>query len=152
MTNNIYYHKEIVEAEQYDGTQDTLLGYKVNKGTTPYILTEEGNESPTNPKFFYLEEGEWLYKEDGVIKQPIGNDEFMEKYRLLPLVPKYIFEFIKNKRDLNTEIGVTGVGDLANIFVDAKEYGYPNVKVSRYITKNPNTFAKACIIGCAVKI
>lgn len=147
-TQGMYYHKLMVEAVQYDGTQDTIFGYKVNKGDISYI--EVKSLALRLP--IYFEVGDWIYKEDGVIKQPIGNDEFMEKFRLPPLVPKYIFEFIKNKRDLNTEIGVTGVGDLANIFVDAKEYGYPNAKVSRYITKNPNTFAKACIIGCAVKI
>lgn len=146
-THGMYYRKLIVEAVQYDGTQDTLFGYKVSKGDISYIEVK----SLVLRLPIYFEVGDWIYKENGNIKQPIGNEEFTKKFGLLPVVPMYIYEFIKNKRDLNREIGGEGVGDLANIFIDAKEYGYPNNKVAKYITKNPNTFAEACLFGCMVK-
>lgn len=146
-THGMYYRKLIVEAVQYDGTQDTVFGYKVNKGDISYIEVK----SLVLRLPIYFEVGDWIYKENGNIKQPIGNEEFTKKFGLLPVVPMYIYEFINNKRDLNREIGGEGVGDLANIFIDAKEYGYPNTKVAKYITKNPNTFVEACLFGCMVK-
>lgn len=146
-THGMYYRKSIVEAVQYDGTQDTLFRHKVNKGDISYIEVK----SLGDDFFIYFKVGDWLYKENGIIKHPIGNEEFMKKFGMLPVVPMYVYEFIKNKRDSNREIGEEGIGDLANIFIDAKEYGYPNNKVAKYITNNPNTFVKACLFGCVVK-
>lgn len=67
----------------------------------------------------------------------------------LPEVPKYIAGFIEYKHRFNKEFKVED--NFANICIDAISYEYPNERIEKYITKNPNTFAKAYLIGYKIK-
>lgn len=67
----------------------------------------------------------------------------------LPEIPKYISDFIKDKHRFNEDFKIKD--SLANIFLDALSYGYPNEAISKYISKNSDTFAKAWLIGYKIK-
>ncbi|QBJ03846.1 hypothetical protein SAC12B_0057 [Lactobacillus phage SAC12B] len=67
----------------------------------------------------------------------------------LPEIPKYISNFIKDKHRFNEDCKTKD--NLADIFLDALSYGYPNEAISKYISKNSDTFAKAWLIGYKIK-
>lgn len=67
----------------------------------------------------------------------------------LPEVPKYISNFIKDKHRFNEDCKAKD--NLADILLDALSYGYPNEAISKYISKNSDTFAKAWLIGYKIK-
>jgi len=64
---------------------------------------------------------------------------------VLPEVPKYISSFIKDTHRFNEDIKTKD--NLADIFLDALSYGYPNEAIAKYISNNSDTFAKDWLIG-----
>lgn len=107
-----FYHKQPIEAEQFDGSQTSLFGYEVMPdslldaltGEPAYysILIDDVNPEPDDfpdDNEVSFEIGDWIVNEADEIKV-MADEEFKQQYVELPVIPKAVADWIeKCKRD-----------------------------------------------------
>lgn len=105
-----------------------------------YIKTLEG-ELKVNP-------GDWIATGINGEHWPIADDVFKKTYAELPVIPKYVAEYIDILKNNQTRLNSPNV---AEVIVDTIEYGGGSAELSSWIEWNGTAFARAWLDGYQVE-
>ncbi|WP_076657483.1 DUF1642 domain-containing protein [Lactiplantibacillus plantarum] len=102
-----FYHKQSIEAEQFDGSQTSLFGYEVMPDSLLDALTGEPayysiliDDVESEPDDFpddnevSFEIGDWIVNEADEIKV-MADEEFKQQYAELPVIPEMVSKYIE---------------------------------------------------------
>lgn len=101
------YRKQPIEAEQFDGSQRSIFGYKIELDdriggfftkAAYYSLIIGIEDEPI------IEVGDWIVKEADEIKV-LTDEEFQQQYAELPVIPKAVAEWIEACKKKHISIG-----------------------------------------------
>jgi hypothetical protein len=126
-----FYRKQPIEAEQFDGNQKRVFGYRVIPSSIIDAITgvpayysilindakpEPDDDFPVDDAEVVFEVGDWVIKEPDKIKA-ISDDVFKQTYAELPIIPKSVATFIEraNAKEVDTpEVLSLILGDSAD--------------------------------------
>lgn len=135
-----FYHKQPIEAEQFDGSQTSLFGYEVMPDSLLDALTGEPayysiliDDVESEPDDFpddnevSFEIGDWIVNEADEIKV-MADEEFKQQYAELPVIPKAVADWIEKCKHDGTSVG------------DMLCYERQPEKVRNWIERTPRTY------------
>ena len=128
----VYRKTATIKAEQFDGTKqnaDQLGIFKYRGGW--YLETLEGSMLVSN--------GYWIATGFNGEHWAIADDVFKKTYADLPVIPKYVAEYIDYMKSSYRDIW------------DAIHYPFRSNKVDKYMEDNSETFARAWLDGYTVE-
>lgn len=137
------YRKQPIEAEQFDGSQRSIFGYKIELDdriggfftkAAYYSLIIGIEDEPI------IEVGDWIVKEADEIKV-LTDEEFQQQYAELPVIPKPVAGMIENYRRNEP---------LSNLLFDAGTFHFEN-RVLDWIRTHDEVVARAWLDGYQVK-
>lgn len=142
------YQKQPIQAEQFDGRQKYILGHKVISDNSLVdalthdpvyysILINEGDpEEEPDEVIFGI--GYWITKHGEDI-HAIADDVFNNTYAELPVIPKYVDEYIRLMRLKGKTLG------------DAIKYWLREDEIDKYMEDNSEKFSRAWLDGYQVE-
>ena len=148
--NKIYRKTTTINAEQFDGSNEMAkrygaelysnsgYGYDAVEGEPDgdgYVLiTLEGE--------LLIRTGDWIATGINGEHWPIANDVFKKTYAELPVIPKYVADYIDMLKNNS---------DVINASIGAIEYGWGSVKLTTWLNENGDTFARAWLDGYQIE-
>lgn len=143
-----YFNATIVNAEQFDGSDEMVDKYDIKMVEGDYADDYSMPEAGPAPYFRYfmpsgyneISVGDWVVKEADEI-EVIADDVFKQTYAELPVIPKYVAEYIDMLKNNS---------DVINASIGAIEYGWGSVKLTTWLDENGDTFARAWLDGYTV--
>lgn len=131
----VYRKTATIKAEQFDGTKETAerLGLFRYRGGW-YLETLEGSMIVSN--------GYWIATGVNGEHWPIADDIFNKTYAELPVIPKYVADYIDMLKN-STDVVTASIGAL--------EYGWGEIELINWIDENGDTFARAWLDGYTVE-
>lgn len=97
-----FYRKQPIEAEQFDGSTEMIKIYDVGFQLAPngkggaIIKTLEGD--------LLVHVGDWIVNEPDEIKV-MADEEFKQQYAELPVIPKYVADYIEKCNQRRATLG-----------------------------------------------
>jgi hypothetical protein len=132
----IYRKTTTINAEQFDGSDEMVARYELDR---PIYLADGGTFGiDTLEGYLDIEVGDWVATGVNGEHWPIADDIFKKTYAELPVVPKYVAEYIDMLKN-NSDVINAGIG--------AIEYGWGGVELINWIEENGDTFARAWLDG-----
>ncbi|AVK60548.1 hypothetical protein C5Z25_01630 [Lactobacillus sp. CBA3605] len=132
-----YYKTSAIKAEQFDGSKRMIDKYGICRYAQYGYTGPEHWEIRTNNGWVGVYAGDWIATDDNGKCWPITDDVFKQRYAELPMIPKYVAEFIKGEKE--------GKHPLVGAIV-AAEYE----KSGYWIAYHSNQFARAWLDGYQV--
>lgn len=146
------YHKTTnipILAEQFDGSQKSVFGYKIvpdkhlvdlisGKPAYYFVLTGDDFEDEV-----VVEEGDWIVN-NGTNMYSLDNESFNNNYAELPVIPDCVAEYIRDSKSIEDN-------NVIKSALGAIDYDQSNYIVADWIIKNGDDFARAWRYGYQVK-
>ena len=145
------YHKTAaINAEQFDGSDEMAkrygaelysesgYGYDAVEGEPDgdgYVLITPEGES-------LVRTGDWISTGVNGEHWSISDDVFKKTYAELPVIPKYVADYINMLKNNS---------DVINASIGAIEYGWGSVKLTTWLDENGDTFARAWLDGYQIE-
>ena len=130
----IYRTTATIKAERFDGSDEMIKKYPI-----------ELDDTSVYPFRFFTPAGwlgvnihDWIFTGTDGEYWAIADDVFKKTYAELPVIPKYVADYIDMLKN-NSDVIQASIG--------AIEYGWGSVELSTWIYENGNTFARAWLDG-----
>lgn len=145
-----YVNTTPIEAEQFDGSQKSVFGYKIVPdpslvnaidGNPVYYFVLTGNDFEDE---VVVEEGDWIVN-DGTDIYSLDNESFKNKCEQLPVIPKAVADWIEFNR---------GKANLADMLVCARFriVKFDNyAEIEKWINADIDRFSRAWLDGYQVE-
>lgn len=147
------YQKQPIQAEQFDGTSDSAkrLGVEWEDGNG---FIGDPSYTPESQPCWYIPEDkftvfgyyensikpdDWIIECSGNIRLIMTNNEFKKDYAELPVIPKYVDEYIRLMRLKGKTLG------------DAIKYWLREDDIDKYMADTSEKFARAWLDGYQVE-
>ena len=146
----IYRKTTTINAEEFDGSNEMAKrygaelysnsGYEYDAvegepdGDGYVLITLEGE--------LLIRTGDWIATGINGEHWPIANDVFKKTYAELPVIPKYVADYIDMLKNNS---------DVINASIGAIEYGWGSVKLTTWLDENGDTFARAWLDGYQIE-
>lgn len=144
----IYRKTETIKAERFDGSEEMIDKYHV-RCDTEYMLSDDQLKYSMGPYqietlegFLNIGVGDWIATGVNGEHWPIADDIFKKTYVELPVIPKYVADYIDMLKN-NSDVIQASIG--------AIEYIWGSVELSNWIDENGDTFARAWLDGYTVE-
>lgn len=134
----IYRKTTTINAEQFDGSDEMIEKYNI----TPPMTLDPDYTINTLEGDMVLGVGDWIATGVNGEHWPIADDIFKKTYAELPVVPKYVAEYINMLKN-STDVVTASIGAL--------EYGWGEIELINWIDENGDTFARAWLDGYTVE-
>lgn len=131
----IYRKTGTIKAEQFDNSREMAEKYHVEYDGASYILPFR-IETPKG--WLEIKVGDWILVDDDDEYWPIAEDVFNKTYAELPVIPKYVAEYIDIEKSRS---------DVIQAGIDAIEYSKGSIELTTWIEENGDTFARAWLDG-----
>lgn len=161
----IYRKTATIKAEQFDGGQKRVFGYRVIPSSMIDAITgmpayysilindvkpEPDDDFPVDDVEVVFEVGDWIIKEPDEIKA-IKNDVFKKTYAELPVIPKNVANYLTDCKRANTTIGTSLSGNIV-LFGHARSHDMIHDILSWLCpSDNQDLFARAWLDGYQVE-
>jgi hypothetical protein len=155
-----FYRKQLIEAEQFDGSQTSLFGYEVIPDSLLDALTGEPayysiliDDFEPEPDDFpddnevSFEIGDWIVNEADEIKV-MADEEFKQQYGELPVIQKVVADWIDKCK--HNGIAIASAMD-EDKFPKEVAYYFRTYYTRDQWIEIQDTFARAWIIGYQVE-
>lgn len=140
----IYRKTTTIKAEQFDGSDEMIEKYDIIN--TQIASTAIGFEGayflPTMEGELRVNIGDWIASGVEDENWAIADDVFKKTYAELPVIPKYVADYIDMLKNNS---------DVINASIGAIEYGWGSVKLTTWLDENGDTFARAWLDGYVVE-
>ncbi|KID41020.1 hypothetical protein LbDm2_2851 [Levilactobacillus brevis] len=139
-----YREKTNIKAERFDGSQKSAFGYKIVpdkhlvnalNGNPVYYFVLTGDDFEDS---VVIEEGDWIVNDETDIYS-LDNESFKNKCEQLPVIPRYVSEFIRTLKSQNHDIWY------------ATHYSKVSSETYSYMEDNSETFVRAWLDGYQVE-
>lgn len=153
----IYRKTATIKAEQFDGGQKRVFGYRVIPSSMIDAITgmpayysilindvkpEPDDDFPVDDVEVVFEVGDWIIKEPDEIKA-IKNDVFKQTYAELPVIPENVACLIKQYKEWDCNLGM--------VFDETYSGNIWKVDVGEWIMEHSETFSRAWLDGYTVE-
>jgi len=133
-----------IRAEQFDGSAEMIDKYDIIN--TQLASTAIGFEGayflPTMEGELRVNIGDWIASGVEDENWAIADDVFKKTYAELPVIPKYVADYIDMLKNNS---------DVINASIGAIEYGWGSVKLTTWLDENGDTFARAWLDGYQIE-
>jgi hypothetical protein len=140
----IYRKTTTIKAEQFDGSDEMIEKYDIIN--TQLASTAIGFEGayflPTMEGELRVNIGDWIASGVEDENWAIADDVFKKTYAELPVIPKYVADYIDMLKNNS---------DVINASIGAIEYGWGSVKLTTWLDENGDTFARAWLDGYQIE-
>lgn len=134
----IYRKTTTIKAEQFDGSDEMIEKYNI----TPPMPLDPDYTINTLEGDMALGIGDWVATGVNGENWAISDDVFKKTYAELPVIPKYVADYIDMLKNNS---------DVINASIGAIEYGWGSVKLTTWLDENGDTFARAWLDGYVVE-
>lgn len=140
----IYRKTATIKAEQFDGSDEIIAKYGIEKERSVY---PDGGFNyfvpPTrNNKVNILD---WIIIDANGAVSVLGDDDFKQQYAELPVIPKAVADYMKDcKNPINSAFHATLYEAFDELFAASQD-------VEHWIEHNSETFARAWLDGYQVE-
>lgn len=131
----IYRKTATIRAEQFDGSDKMVKKYNI----TPPMPLDPDYTINTLEGDTVLGVGDWVATGVNGEHWAIADDVFKKTYAELPVIPKYIAEYIEHIKSIHCDIW------------DAMHYLLRPDNVDEYMEDNPEVFVRAWLDGYTVE-
>lgn len=161
----VYRKTATIKAEQFDGGQKRVFGYRVIPSSMIDAITgmpayywilindvkpEPDDDFTVDDVEVVFEVGDWIIKEPDEIKA-IKNDVFKQTYAELPVIPKNVANYLTYCKRANTTIGTSLSGNIV-LFSHARSHDMIHDILSWLCpSDNQDLFARAWLDGYVVE-
>lgn len=161
----VYRKTATIKAEQFDGGQKRVFGYRVIPSSMIDAITgmpayywilindvkpEPDDDFTVDDVEVVFEVGDWIIKEPDEIKA-IKNDVFKQTYAELPAIPKNVANYLTDCKRANTTIGTSLSGNIV-LFGHARSHDMIHDILSWLCpSDNQDLFARAWLDGYTVE-
>jgi len=141
--SKIYRKTATIKAEQFDESQKMIKKYGIEdsaeSGYNDSDWEDEGLCIPTKEGYLRINNGDWVATGIDGEHWPIADDVFRKTYDELPVIPKYVDEYIRLMRSLGKSVG------------DAIKYWLREDEIDNYMEYNSEKFVRAWLDGYRVE-
>lgn len=144
----VYRKTATIKAERFDGSEEMIDKYHV-RCDTEYMLSDDQLKYSMGPYqietlegFLNIGVGDWIATGVNGEHWPIADDIFKKTYVELPVIPKYVADYIDMLKNNS---------DVIQVSIGAIEYIWGSVELSNWIDENGDTFARAWLDGYVVE-
>lgn len=134
----IYRKTTTIKAEQFDGSDKMIKKYNI----TPPMPLDPDYTINTMEGDMVLGVGDWISTGVNGEHWAISDDVFKKTYAELPVIPKYVADYIDMLKNNS---------DVINASIGAIEYGWGSVKLTTWLDENGDTFARAWLDGYQIE-
>ena len=134
----VYRKTATIKAEQFNGSDKMVEKYNI----TPPMPLDPDYTINTLEGDMVLGVGDWIATGVNGEHWPIADDVFKKTYADLPVIPKYVADYIDMLKN-NSDVIQASIG--------AIEYGWGSVDLTTWIDENGDTFARAWLDGYQVE-
>lgn len=134
----IYRKTTTIKAEQFDGSDEMIEKYNI----TPPMPLDPDYTINTLEGDMALGIGDWVATGVNGEHWAISDDVFKKTYAELPVIPKYVADYIDMLKNNS---------DVINASIGAIEYGWGSVKLTTWLDENGDTFARAWLDGYQIE-
>lgn len=136
------YQKQPIQAEQFDGSQKMVDKYHIsvyNENIDKYGGL--GDWTPNEYTFngTYIDVGDWIIENSENIHPIMTNNEFKKYYAELPVIPRFVADYISLMKLEGKSLG------------DAIKYWLREDDIDEYMEDNSEMFARAWLNGYTVE-
>lgn len=143
-----YKHGTII-AEQFDGSEEMAERYGIQEYVRAMHQTEDGPKEQDSAQIKTLEGwldieiGNWIATGVNGEHWPIADDIFSKTYKLMPVIPQTVGEYIK----WGKTYGIPTYMMFSFKFVRAQGFSKLTDEVEDWIISNSDAFATAWLLG-----
>ena len=150
----IYRKTGVIEAEQFDGSNEMVDKYHIKMVDGDYAEDYSMLEIGPAPYVRYfltrfdlakeIFAGDWIATGINGEHWTITDDTLKQKYAELPVIPCYVAEYIDAAKNNQTWLNDPNI---AEAIVDVVEHGGGSAKLASWIEWNGDSFARAWLDG-----